>query len=589
MTELIPERRRYVRDLAASKIRISGLPDPLNELDKLSPEQIRVMVYELQVHQIELETQNEELRRAHLELDAARARYFDLYDMAPIGYCTLSAKGLILQANLTAATLLGVVRKTLMGQPLSRFIVAADRGLYFKHHIDLVDSGETQSSEVRLTKKDGTFIWVHAIATLAQDDQGTPEYRVMLVDVSSRKQMEAAAQAQNAALNEARQAADKANQAKSEFLSSMSHELRTPLNSILGFAQLLETGKPPLTASQQTRVGQILKSGWYLLELVNEILDLSAIESGSLPIAMGPVNIAAVLQECQAMIDPQAQSSDITLRYPAFSHTVWVQADQRHLKQVLVNLLSNAIKYNRAGGSIDVTTSDRANARVRISVRDTGEGLSATQLTQLFQPFNRLGQEAGTVKGTGIGLVVSKRLVEMMGGTIAADSAIGTGSVFWIELSAAEAPPARAEVGADGGVMPPSTEGGASTRTVLYIEDNLANQELIQDLMAARADTRLLTATDGVSGITLARAEQPDVILMDISMPGMSGLEALKLLHQHPATRHIPVLALSANAMSGDIEKGLAAGFFRYVTKPIQIDAFMQTLDQALKFAEPKP
>lgn len=283
------------------------------------------------------------------------------------------------------------------------------------------------------------------------------------------------------------------------------------------------------------------------------------------------------------MIDPLAQNSNIPLRYPVFDRPVWLQADQRHLKQVLINLMSNAIKYNRVGGSVEVTCSQVDSSRVRIGVHDTGIGLSEEKLTQLFEPFNRLGQEAGTVKGTGIGLVVSKRLVEMMGGTIGADSTVGMGSLFWIELSAAVALLPRAEVGATVAVIRPSAQTGAPMmRTVLCVEDNVANQELIQNLIARRTDIRLLTAVDGANGIALARAEQPDLILMDINLPGMSGLEALKILQQDPSTKHIRVLALSANAMVSDIQEGLSMGFFRYVTKPIQIDAFMQVLDDAL-------
>ena len=549
----------------------------------LSTEEVQTVLHDLRVHQIELEMQNEELRLAQVDLDVTRARYFDLYDMAPVGYCTLSEKGLVLQANLTAATQLGVVRKELILQPISRFILPADRGMYFKHHKDLVDTGKTHSCELRLTKNDGATFWVHLVSTLGQDDRGESEHRIMLVDVSSRKRMEADLQAQNAELQAARHVADKANQAKSEFLSGMSHELRTPLNSILGFAQLLEAGSSPLSGSQKTSIGQILKSGWYLLELVNDILDLAVVESGNMPLAMGPVNIAAMLQECHFMIDPLAQNSNIPLRYPVFDRPVWLQADQRHLKQVLINLMSNAIKYNRVGGTVEVTCSQVDSSRVRIGVHDTGIGLSEEKRTQLFEPFNRLGQEAGTVKGTGIGLVVSKRLVEMMGGTIGADSTVGMGSLFWIELSAAVALLPRAEVGATVAVIRPSAQTGAPMmRTVLCVEDNVANQELIQNLIARRTDIRLLTAVDGANGIALARAEQPDLILMDINLPGMSGLEALKILQKDPSTRHIRVLALSANAMVGDIQKGLSMGFFRYVTKPIQIDAFMQVLDDAL-------
>ncbi len=576
------DQRRKAEALAS--MQVAQAKHQPRRVDNLSPEETLAVLHELRVHQIELELQNEELRLAQVNLESTQARYFDLYDLAPVGYCTLSRQGLIMQSNLTAAALLGAVRKDLIVQPLSRFILSADRGQYFKHHKDLIVSGESQSCELRLSKKDGSTVWVHLVATLALDDQGAAEYRVMLVDVSLRKHMEAEVLAHNAQLDEARVIADKANQAKSEFLSSMSHELRTPLNSILGFAQLLEAGKPALTEGQQARTGQILKSGWYLLELVNEILDLSVIEAGRMPVAMAPVNLAAALLECHSMIDPQAHGSDIRLRYPAFDRPLWVHADLRHLKQILINLLSNAIKYNRAGGSIEVTYSERPCSRVRISVRDTGDGLSDEKLTQLFQPFNRLGQEAGAIKGAGIGLVVSKRLVEMMGGSIGAESTLGTGSVFWIELSCAEAPPNHALSGTTRAAQRHRARGDDATRTLLYVEDNLANQELIQDLMSGHAGIRLLTAADCTSGIALARTEKPDLILMDINLPGMSGLDALRILRQDPSTQHILVIALSANAMPCDIQDGLEAGFFRYITKPIQIDAFMLLLDQTLEF-----
>ncbi len=589
MTKLTPDRHRRVRDMAEAQIRATGSPD---SLEALTPAEIRAALHELHVHQIELEAQNEELRRAQQELEATRARYFDLYDLAPVGYCTISAKGLLLQANLTAATLLGMARKKLIHQPVIRFVLQADRGLYFKHHHDLIETGQSQFCELRLTKGDGTTCWVHLVSTLAQDDQGAPEHRVMIVDVSQRKQMEASLQAKNAELADAKNLADNANQAKSDFLSSMSHELRTPLNSILGFAQLLEAGTPIPTVSQQARIGQILKAGWYLLELVNEILDLSVIESGRAPLVMEPVAVAEVMQECQSMVDHLAQSSEIATHYPAFDAPVWVQADHLHLKQVLINLLTNAIKYNRSGGSVVVTCSEVPSGRIRISVRDTGQGLSAAKLSELFQAFNRLGQEAGAIKGTGIGLVVSKKLIELMGGNIGVNSTVGVGSVFWIELHAAAAPkpamPATAFADSSGltqNTMDCPEEVEVQQCTLLYVEDNLANLELVEELLSARTDIRLLTAKDAPSGIALARTQQPDVIVMDINLPGMSGLEALKLLQQDPLTRHIVVLALSANAMHGDLARGLAAGFFRYLTKPIKIAEFMQVLDLALERA----
>jgi CheY-like chemotaxis protein len=256
------------------------------------------------------------------------------------------------------------------------------------------------------------------------------------------------------------------------------------------------------------------------------------------------------------------------------------------VKQVLINLLSNAIKYNRVGGTVEVTCSANTAERIRISVQDTGEGLSPEKLAQLFQPFNRLGQEASAEEGTGIGLVVSKQLVELMGGEIGAESTVGVGSAFWIELNSAAEPQFAA--GADEPLAPiqAHVQHGAALRTLLYVEDNQANMQLVEQLIERCADMRLLSAEDGTRGIVLARIHQPEVILMDINLPGISGIQALKILREDLVTAHIPVIAISANAMPSDIEKGLEAGFFCYLTKPIKVNEFMEALDMALELAE---
>jgi CheY-like chemotaxis protein len=382
--------------------------------------------------------------------------------------------------------------------------------------------------------------------------------------------------------------AEKANLSKSEFLSSMSHELRSPLNAILGFAQLMETGSPLPTPTQKASIDQILKAGWYLLELINEILDLALIESGRLSLSLEPMSLVDVMLECQAMIEPQAQKNGIRMSFPQFEIPYFVHADRTRVKQVLINLLSNAIKYNRAQGAVEVTCSANAEKRIRISVQDTGEGLSPEKLAQLFQPFNRLGQEASAEEGTGIGLVVSKRLVEMMGGEIGVVSTVGVGSVFWIELNVAAEP--QPALGAAEPFAPIQTrvQHGAALRTLLYVEDNRANMQLVEQLIARRPDMRLLSAGDGMLGIEMARTHQPEVILMDINLPGMSGIQALKILREDPVTAHIPVLAISANAMPHDINKGLKAGFLRYLTKPIKVNEFMDALDMALELAGKK-
>jgi len=428
--------------------------------------------------------------------------------------------------------------------------------------------------------KDGSrFPAIVSITALRDEYSDIIGYLLIGTDNSVRKRVESE-------LNEALAAAEKANRAKTDFLSGMSHELRTPLNAILGFAQLMESGAPAPTPSQKRNLDQILKAGWYLLELINEILDLSLIESGKVILSREPVSLVEVLLECRAMIEPQAHKRGIGLTFPRFETPCFVKADRTRVKQVLINLLFNAIKYNKPGGAVVVEYSLSPPDSIRISVRDTGAGLAPEQLAQLFQPFNRLGKEAGVEEGTGIGLVVTKRLVELMGGAIGAESAVGVGSVFWIELSLTTAPQLAVREAERAALVRPQVPDGAPLRTLLYVEDNPANLELVEQLIARRPDLRFLSAADGDLGIEFARAYQPEVILMDINLPGLSGIEAMKILRADPSTAHIPIIALSANAVPRDIERALEAGFFNYLTKPIKVDQFMDALDVALKFSQ---
>jgi signal transduction histidine kinase/ActR/RegA family two-component response regulator len=424
--------------------------------------------------------------------------------------------------------------------------------------------------------KDGSrFPAIISITALRDDAGALIGYLLIGTDNSARKRVEEE-------LNAAMAAADRANRAKSDFLSGMSHELRTPLNAILGFAQLLESGSPQPNPTQRRNIDQILKAGWYLLALINEILDLALIESGKLTLSMEPVALAGVLTECRAMIEAQARHRGIGISFPHFDKPLFVSADRTRLKQVLINLLFNAIKYNRQQGTLAVDCAPGAPGFVRVCVRDTGAGLTADQLAQLFQPFNRLGREAGPEEGTGIGLVMTNRLVRLMGGTIGAESTPGVGSTFWVEFPLAGAPQF---VAVDGGValLPDAKPAeGPPLRHVLYVEDNPANLELVAQLVARRHDLRLLSATDGRLGVECARACRPDVILMDINLPGLSGTAAMQLLRADPLTAHIPVIALSSNAMPRDIQRGLEAGFFNYITKPIVVSQFIEALDLAL-------
>jgi signal transduction histidine kinase len=389
-------------------------------------------------------------------------------------------------------------------------------------------------------------------------------------------------QASNQELALAKDAAESANQAKSTFLSSMSHELRTPLNAILGFGQVLASETLPSTPAQKKDfVNHILKAGRHLLTLINEILDLAHIESGKVTLSLEPVSVAEMFAECKSMIEPMGNQRGIRMLFPDHG-ALNVVADRTRLKQVLLNLLSNAVKYNRAQGTVVVDCAETTLQRVRISVHDTGTGLRAEQIAALFQPFNRLGQQSGSEEGTGIGLVVTKRLVELMGGTIGVDSTEGVGSVFWIELKLTMPTPAMTSADVDRVHVHSLGGGHDGVSTVLYVEDNPANLSLIEELIRFRSDLRLLSAPDAHLGIQLARAHRPNVILMDLNLPGMSGNEAQAILHSDPRTHDIPVIAVTANAMPRDIAKGLAQGFFRYVTKPIDIALLNDAIDGAL-------
>src|SRR5580698_254751 len=497
---------------------------------------------------------------------------------------TTDPAGIITDVNKQMEALTGCTRDELIGAPFKNYFTDPDRAEAGIRRV----LGEKKFSNYELTARarDGKETVVSYNATTFHDrDRKLQGVFAAARDVTERKRFEQTQQENNVELERAKAAAEKANLAKSDFLSSMSHELRSPLNAILGFAQLITSDSPPPTASQTASIDQILHGGWYLLELINEILDLAQIESGKVAMSLEPTSLGEVMLECQAMIEPQGQKRGIGMTFPHFDAPCFVDADRTRLKQVIINLLSNAIKYNRPNGTVMVDCIRIARERVRISIRDTGAGLPPAMVAQLFQSFNRLGRETSAEEGTGIGLVMSKRLVEMMGGEIGVESTVGSGSVFWFDLNSAVAPHLVLDRAESPEIVQPQVLDGAPLRTLLYVEDNPANLKLVEQLIARRPDMRLLSARDGNRGVELARSHHPDVILMDINLPGISGIEALKILREDPETTHIPVVALSANAMPRDIEKGLQAGFFRYLTKPIKVNEFMESLEVALQFA----
>ena len=498
---------------------------------------------------------------------------------------TTNPQGIITDINKQMEALTGCTRDELIGAPFKNFFTDPDRAEASIRQA--LTEGKITNYELTARSWEGKETVVSYNATTFYDR----ERRLQGVfaaarDVTESKRMDLVLQDRNLELQNAKLLAEKANRSKSDFLSSMSHELRSPLNAILGFAQLMETESPPPSPSQLESIGRILQAGWHLLNLINEVLDLAKIESGKFSLSPEPVSLEEVMTECQAMTEGQGLKRGLQMTFPAFPTPCCVHADRTRLKQVLINLLSNAIKYNREGGTVEVNYSRSVPGRIRVSVRDTGNGLPPDKLDQLFQPFNRLGQEANGEEGTGIGLVVAKQLIQLMGGSIGVESAVGVGSVFWFELSVGVEIQLSPEHFLPKAPAPAAAESGARKRTLLYVEDNPANLSLVEQIIARNHDLRLLTAGTGKLGVKLAQANLPEVILMDINLPDISGVEALGILRKDPATAHIPVVALSANAMPYDIENGLKAGFFRYLTKPIKINEFTETLNIALAYAE---
>ena len=497
---------------------------------------------------------------------------------------TTDPQGIITDVNKQMEALTARSRDELIGAPFKNFFTDPDRAEAGIKQV--LAEGKVTNYELTARKWDGGETVVSYNATTFYDrERSLQGVFAAARDVTVSKHLDQVLVERNGELQSAKALADKASLAKSNFLSSMSHELRSPLNAILGFAQLMETESPEPTPSQQESIGRILQAGWHLLNLINEILDLAKIESGKFSMSPEPVSLGEVLLECQGMVEGQAQKRDIRLAFPTFDVPCYVVADRTRLKQILLNLLSNGIKYNREQGILAVSYTSSVPGTIHIEVRDTGGGLAPDMVEQLFQPFNRLGQEASGEEGTGIGLVVAKKLIEMMGGSIGVKSTLGVGTVFWFELKMGVQPKIEYTHPDDDIPALATVAGEGAVRILLYVEDNPANLSLVERLIDRRPELRLLTALTGRQGIEMAHLHQPEVVLMDINLPDINGVEALHAMRSDPATAHIPVIAISANAMPHDISRGLQAGFFDYLTKPIKVKEFTETLNKALSFA----
>ena len=509
------------------------------------------------------------LHESRCELHAALHANQLIMDNSQDVICTVGDDDRFLSVNAACEQLWGYAPEELLGRQYNDFVYSEDRAKTQEAGKQLRATGKITDFVNRWVRKDGTLVDVLWSANWSAKD------RIIFCvahDVTDRARIEKA-------LREAKEEADRANHAKSDFLSRMSHELRTPLNSILGFGQLLDRQSP--TETQRPRVRYILSAGRHLLNLINEVLDISRIEAGNLQLSLEPVCIEEAIGEALDLMRPLAAERSIGVAPTASLETAtYVLADRQRLKQVLLNLLSNAVKYTARRGSVTVSFNDSGNGATRILVRDTGAGIPVEKLARLFTPFDRLGAEQSTVEGTGLGLALCQRLVQAMQGSIGVNSTLGSGSTFWLELPHAESPLQTLAAQRNSPAAEQSVD--EESRRILYIEDNFSNVTLVEQMLAERPALELMTAMQGRVGLELARKHSPDLILLDLHLPDMPGWQVLAQLKADHSTRDVPVVVISADATAPQIKRLLSAGARAYLTKPLDIAEFFRVVDEAL-------
>ena len=570
-----------------------------------TPRPAEALLHELQVYQVELEMQNEELRKAQVELEKSRDLYVDFYDFSPVCYITLNQEGVIDEINLTGARLLGMERGKLIHRHFFSFVAPEDRDRWYLHFRSVLKRDDKSDYESLLQRNDGSSFFAQLNCLHLKNDINKSAVRMVMTDITERKKTEAElehhrhhleemVEARTAELDESRKAAEAANRAKSTFLSSMSHELRTPLNAILGFSNLMRRDTE-LRPDQRDHLDIINRSGEHLLTLINDVLEITKIEAGKLQLNNAPFDLGALVRDVTDLMEPRANQKGLSLRLDQSSgFPRYINADEARLRQTLINLLGNAVKFTQHGSvTLRLATKPNTIAHLTIEIEDTGIGLSAADQQRLFQPFVQLGKQPGDNQGTGLGLSITRQFVQLMGGSITVESTPGKGSLFRVELPLIEAketdivPPQGSEKGEVVGIAP-----GQTRYRILIVDDDHENQLLLSRLMQ-RIGFEIKLAADGAQGIQLFQSWQPHLIWMDRRMPVMDGLEATQAIRQLPGGKDVKIIAVTAAALVEERDEMMKAGMDDFVRKPYRFNEIYDCLGKQLSvqytYAEPQP